>query len=76
MTGIIERVGATDTPKQLTLMLFLLSGQLLLITFLFPEQAGSILSARSLIFAAMLFIGSGLIYLALLPLESSEATLT
>ena len=67
MAGFLERIGATTTPRQLLLVVFLLAGQFLLLAFALPEQLGSALSARVLIFVAVTFVGAGLIYLSVLP---------
>lgn len=69
MAGILERIGATTTGMQLLLLAFLLSGQLLALAFGIPEISEA-LTATTLIFAAMTFVGTGLVYLALLPLET------
>jgi len=73
MTGILERIGATSSGTQLLLILFLLSGQLLLLSVAIPE-IGEALTATLLILTAVLFVGSGLIYLALLPFEEPSTT--
>lgn len=73
MANILEQIGATSTGMQLLLILFLLSGQLLLLSFLVPD-IGDTVTATVLIFSAMAFLGSGLVYLALLPFEESTAT--
>ncbi len=68
MAGILEHVGATNTPRQVTLLVWLLSGQLLGLALVSPEGVGASLPATALILAAMSFAGGGLVYLALLPL--------
>ncbi len=73
MTGFLDQIGATSTTMQLLLILWLLSGQLLILALALP-QIGETLTATALIFVAMLFAGSGLVYLSLLPFESDRAT--
>jgi zinc transporter ZupT len=68
MAGILDQVGATSTPMQLLLLAWLLSGQLLVLAFAIPS-IGETLTATVLIFVAMTFAGSGLVYLSLLPFE-------
>lgn len=68
MAGILDQVGATSTPMQLLLLAWLLSGQLLALAFAIPS-VGETLTATVLIFVAMTFAGSGLVYLSLLPFE-------
>ena len=68
MAGILDQVGATSTPMQLLLLAWLLSGQLLGLAFAIPS-IGETLTATVLIFVAMTFAGSGLVYLSLLPFE-------
>ena len=73
MAGILDQIGATSTGMQLLLIFFLLSGQLLLLAFAIPE-IGDQLTATALIFTAMVFVGSALVYLALLPFEEPSAS--
>lgn len=72
MTGILDTIGATTTGMQLLLLAWLLSGQLLVLSFAIPQIAEG-LSATVLIFAAITFVGAGLVYLALLPFEPERS---
>jgi hypothetical protein len=72
MAGLLDQIGATNTTMQLLLIVWLLSGQLLILALALP-QIGETLTATVLIFVAMLFVGSGLVYLSLLPFESDRA---
>jgi hypothetical protein len=72
MTGLLDQIGATSTTMQLLLIFWLLSGQLLILALAIPS-IGETLTATTLIFVAMLFAGSGLVYLSLLPFESDRA---
>jgi hypothetical protein len=75
MAGLLEQIGATSTGKQLLIVVWLLTGQLLLVAFAVPE-VGQALTATVLIFVAMAFAGSGLVYLSLLPFEADGSTST
>ncbi len=49
---------------------FVLSGAVVLVGFFFPEVVGDVVSGRSWLVVALTFFGSGLGYLALLPMET------
>lgn len=73
MAGFLERLGATDTPRQLSLLVLLVSGELAALSFLFPDTLGATLPARVLIVTAVACVGSALVYLALLPAPDDTA---
>jgi choline/carnitine/betaine transport len=50
-----------------------LSGTLVVSVFFFPSLVGSVVTRRSLLVATLLFFGSGLAYVALLPLDIDDA---
>ena len=69
MTGVFDQF--TESSKAVVLAVWTLSGVLLGLAFLFPG-VGRSLTAGLLILATMVFIGSGLVYLSLLPVAADE----
>jgi hypothetical protein len=70
MPGGIEAVAEQDTDKQVVLGVWAVSGLLMLLAFFLPTSVGSAMTGRGVITIAVTFIGSGLIYLALLPVHA------
>ncbi|PSP48289.1 hypothetical protein BRC95_06220 [Halobacteriales archaeon QS_5_68_33] len=69
MAGVFDQF--TESSKAVVLAVWTLSGALLGLAFLFPD-VGRSLTAGLLILATMVFIGSGLVYLSLLPVAADE----
>ena len=72
MNDPLTAIGATTASKQVLLLTCLIAGVVLLLAFLIPAL-GTALSARLMILIVIAFIGSGLIYLSLLPTEAEQA---
>jgi len=70
MTDPLAAIGATTPGRQVLLLTCLFTGVVLLLTFLVPS-IGTVLSARLIVLAAVAFMGSGLTYLSLLPVEQA-----
>ncbi|MDG5778432.1 hypothetical protein VB773_02575 [Haloarculaceae archaeon H-GB2-1] len=72
MSGGIEAVAEQDPDKQIVLGVWAISGVLMLLAFFLPSSIGTALTGRGVITVAITFIGSGLIYLAMLPIHSGN----
>lgn len=64
---------AEEALSTLLLPLCVASGAVVVAGFFFPELAGEVLSDEMWLVFALLFFGSGLGYLALLPIRSPSA---
>lgn len=73
MTNLQQQIGATSPGMSALLALWLVSGVLMLVAFQVPDLADTIPSS-GLLLIAVTFVGSGLVYLALIPFEEGEAT--
>ncbi|RQG97276.1 BCCT family transporter [Natrarchaeobius chitinivorans] len=70
-TGGIER-----TLRRALVPLFALSGAVVVTAFFFPAIVGDVVSGRVWLFLSLVFFGSGLSYVSLLPLEAEEGEKT
>jgi choline-glycine betaine transporter len=64
-----QGIGPVETVlRKLLVPVCVIAGVVVVSVFFFPSLVGSVLTGRSLLVAALLFFGSGLAYVALLPI--------
>ena len=61
---------------QATFALWVVSGILALLAFFLPESVGTSLTGRGVLLVAMTFVGSGLVYLCLIPVTQPGSVST
>ncbi|MFB6184607.1 MAG: hypothetical protein ABEI96_08640 [Haloarculaceae archaeon] len=74
MVGVVESIRRQNSTRQAILGIWAISGILVLLSFFLPASVGRALTGRGVITTAMTFIGSGLVFLALLPVHPEQAS--
>jgi len=74
MADVIEQFAEQSGEQQTALAVWVLSGLLVLVAYLLPNSVGQAMTGVGVITVAVSFIGSGLIYLALIPVHPDDQT--
>lgn len=64
-----------DRKTQASLGVLVLTGLIVLVAFLLPEQVGTALTGRGVLVLALTFVVSGIVFISLLPDEQSSTGL-